>query len=248
MTADARRRVRGVVLLATRNANKAREIRAIYAHLHLDIITLNDRPEVGELPERGITYAENAASKAAAAAAATGLVAIADDSGIEIDALAGAPGPHSRRFLGDEATDDERNRHILALLADVPDDRRTARYRAAVAVASPGRAPRVFEGLCEGKVARAPRGRRGFGYDPMFVATQDGRTMAELSFEEKNRISHRARALRAAEPYLLWVIAAAAGEERHAPGANTRTGAPGTPAFSQPDTDGWDESSSGGRR
>jgi XTP/dITP diphosphohydrolase len=241
---------RGRLLLATRNAGKAREIGAIYAHLHLEILTLDTCPAVGELPERGTTYAENAASKAAAAAAAAGLVALADDSGIEVDALDGAPGPHSRRFLGDDANDDDRNRRMLELLADVPDGRRTARYRAAVAIALPGGETRVFEGVCEGTVARAPRGGGGFGYDPLFVAMPDGRTMAELSFDEKNRISHRARALRAAEPYLRSVFAAGSGEEGRAPGANTSTGAPraagclGTSAGAMAP----DEPSSGGRR
>ncbi|HYM71201.1 MAG TPA: RdgB/HAM1 family non-canonical purine NTP pyrophosphatase [bacterium] len=240
---------RGRLLLATRNAGKAREIGAIYARLHLEILTLDAYPAVGELPERGTTYAENAASKAAAAAAAAGLVALADDSGIEVDALDGAPGPHSRRLLGDDATDDDRNRRMLELLEDVPDGLRTARYRAVVAIALPGGETRVFEGTCEGTVARAPRGGGGFGYDPLFVAMPDGRTMAELSFDEKNRISHRARALRAAEPYLLSVFAAGSGEERRAPGANTTTGAPraagcsGTAGAVAPD-----ESSSGGRR
>ena len=248
MIPDASPRPRGCLLLATRNANKTREIRAIYAHLDLDILTLKDWPGVGELPECGATYAENAVSKAAAAAAATGVVTLADDSGIEIDALEGAPGPLSRRFLGEGATDDERNRHILALLADVPDQLRTARYRAAVAVASPGREPRVFEGVCDGAVARVQRGRRGFGYDPVFVAMPDGRTMAELSFEEKNRISHRARALRAAEPYLLSLIAGRTGEEGLARGANTNTGTRETPGSPREEADGSAESSSGGRR
>jgi len=209
------------LLLATRNPDKIREIRAIYAHLSLDIVTLREHPEVGDLPEPGGTYADNAASKAAAASTATGLPALADDSGIEIDALSGAPGPRSRRFLGDEATDADRNRRVLELLRDVPDDRRTARYRAAIAVALPGREPRLFEGVCPGRVSRAPRGTGGFGYDPLFVAAPDGRTMAELTFDEKNRISHRARGLRAAEPYLVSALLGERGEEGSAPGANT---------------------------
>lgn len=213
---------RRALVLATRNAGKAREIAAIYAHLGVELHTLDEWPGVGPLPEGGATYADNAASKERAAAEATGLVALADDSGIEIDALDGAPGVHSRRFLGEEATDADRNVRVLALLARVPDARRTARYRAAVAVASPGGPVRVFEGTCEGAVARRPRGRHGFGYDPIFIVAADGRTMAELAPEAKNRISHRARALRAAEPYLAEVLGIRR-EEPPAPGANTGT-------------------------
>src|SRR5579884_1310892 len=190
------RRTHRVLVLATRNPDKVREIAAIYAHLGLEIRPVTEWPGVGDLPEDGATYADNAASKARAAAAATGLVALADDSGIEIDALGGAPGARSRRFLGDAATDADRNAHVLALLRGVPDDRRTARYRAVVAVALPGgHDVRVFEGVCEGAVAHRPR-------------------------EAKNRISHRARALRAAAPYVAAVLGIT-GEERPAPGANS---------------------------
>lgn len=183
-----------------------REIAAIYGHLNLDLRTLDEWPEIGEVPEDAETYAGNAASKARAAAVATGLVALADDSGIEIDALGGAPGVQSRRFLGEVATDAARNTRVLALLEGVADARRTARYRAAVAIARPGGEVRVFEGTCEGAIARCPRGGRGFGYDPIFVVTGDGRTMAELPPEVKNTISHRARALRSAEPYLVELL------------------------------------------
>lgn len=184
----------------------------IYAHLHLDLHTLQEWPAVGALPEDADAYAGNAASKARAAAAATGYIALADDSGIEIDALGGAPGVHSRRFLGEAVSDADRNARVLTLLEAVPDERRTARYRAAVAIAVPDGGVRVFEGTCEGAVAHSPRGRGGFGYDPIFVVTEAGRTMAELPPEVKNQISHRARALRAAEPYLAGVL----GQERRA--------------------------------
>ncbi len=195
------------LLLATRSADKAREIAAIYAHLPLDVHTLREWPGLGELPEDAETYAGNAERKAAAAAAATGWVALADDSGIEIDALGGAPGVRSRRFLGEAATDADRNARVLALLKGVPDLGRAARYRAAVAIARPGGPVRVFSGTCDGTIAHAPRGEGGFGYDPIFVIPGDGRTMAELPPEAKNRISHRARALRAAEPYVAALAA-----------------------------------------
>ncbi len=186
--------------------DKVREITAIYAHLGLDLRTLADWPEIEDLSEVAATYAENAAAKALTVAAATGLPALADDSGIEIEALGGAPGPRSRRFWGDDATDADRNARVLALLENEPDARRTARYRAAVAVALPGGSVRSFEGTCEGAIARAPRGRFGFGYDPIFLVREYDRTMAELPPDLKNQISHRARALRAAEPYLVELL------------------------------------------
>ena len=194
------------VILATRNPAKAREIAAIYARLDLELRSLADYPEIPEIREEGATYAENAAAKARAAALRTGLVALADDSGIEVDALGGTPGVHSARFLGPSATDGERNARILSLLEGIPGEHRTARYRAAVAIARPNGTVRVFEGICEGWVAAAPRGTAGFGYDPIFVLEGAEQTIAEIPIEVKNRISHRARALRAAEPYLREVL------------------------------------------
>jgi XTP/dITP diphosphohydrolase len=194
------------VILATRNPGKVREIVAIYARLDLELRSLADYPEIPQIREEGTTYADNAAGKARAAALRTGLVALADDSGIEVDALGGAPGVHSARFLGPSATDSERNARILFLLEGIPGERRTARYRAAVAVSRPDGAVRVFGGICEGRVAVAPRGAAGFGYDPIFVPEGAQQTLAEIPPEVKNRISHRARALRAAEPYLRKIL------------------------------------------
>lgn len=194
------------IVLATRNPGKAREMAAIYGHLGVAWLTLDDFPGVLPAAEVGATYAENAAAKAVVASSATGLPALADDSGIEVDALGGTPGVHSARFLGAAATDAERNARLLDLLADIVPEARTARYRAAVAVAVPPSSVQVFEGSCEGRIATSPRGRGGFGYDPIFVPEGDARTMAELPAETKNRISHRARALRAAEPYLVVLL------------------------------------------
>jgi XTP/dITP diphosphohydrolase len=194
------------LLLATRNPGKAREMAAIYAHLRLTWLTLGDFPNLGAIPEAGATYAENAAAKARAASSATGLPALADDSGIEVDALGGMPGVHSARFLGAAATDAERNARIIELLADASPGERTARYRAAVAVALSHGSVRIFEGTCEGWIATSPRGRGGFGYDPIFVPNDEARTMAEIPAEIKNRISHRAHALRAAEPYVAGLL------------------------------------------
>jgi XTP/dITP diphosphohydrolase len=186
------------LVLATRNPGKIREITAIYAGLGVRLIGLDLWPEVGALPEEGDTYAANAASKALTAARATGLPALADDSGVEIDALGGGPGVRSARLLGEAATDADRNAYVLRCLAGVPRERRTARYRAVAALATPGGSVQTFEGRCEGVIAEAPRGEGGFGYDPIFEVADDGRTMAELPPEVKNAVSHRARALGAA--------------------------------------------------
>lgn len=206
------------LVLATRNSGKVREIAAIYAHLPMTVLSLADYPEIGEVPEEGATYAENAAAKARMVATATGVVALADDSGVEIAALGGAPGICSARFLGGRATDGDRTDRVLTLLRGIPDVRRTAWYRAAIAVARPDGTVRIFEGACEGRIAPAARGAGGFGYDPIFVPAGESRTMAELPPEVKNRLSHRGRALRAAEPYLIAVLGLT-GQDQPADGA-----------------------------
>jgi XTP/dITP diphosphohydrolase len=207
------------VVLATRNPGKIREIVAIYARLPIDWRSLDDFPDVDAVPETGMTYADNAVAKARHAAEACGLPALADDAGVEIDALDGAPGVRSARFLGPEATDADRNARVLQLLQDVPPERRGARYRAAVALALPGGGVRVFEGVCEGRIGERALGAGGFGYDPIFIPKGYTRSMAELPIEVKNAISHRARALRAAEP---WVAALGTGrlQDRRSGSAN----------------------------
>ena len=194
---------RARLVLATHNPGKVREITAIYANLDACFSSLDDWPLVGDLPEDGDTYAENASSKALATARATGVPALADDSGVEIDALDGEPGVRSRRLLGDSASDPDRNAFVLARLAGLPASRRGARYRAVVAVATPDGRVQTFEGVCEGRIADGPRGAGGFGYDPIFEIAGDGRTMAEVPPGVKNEISHRARALRAARPAVV---------------------------------------------
>jgi XTP/dITP diphosphohydrolase len=189
--------------LATRNPGKVRELRALLSGLAVDLRTLEAFPQIPPLPETGDTFAANATSKALTVARLTGHVALADDSGLEIDALGGAPGVASATFLGPGATDAERNRWVLQRLRGLPDSRRTARYRAVVAVASPDGIVRTFEGTCEGRIARDPRGIEGFGYDPIFFVPAYRRTMAELTPELKNRVSHRAAALAAARAYLV---------------------------------------------
>ena len=192
------------VVLATRNEHKLRELRVL-----LGPIELAPLPEEVELPpEHGGTFAENALLKAHAAAAGTGLAAIADDSGIEAAALGGAPGVRSARFAGEEATDEE---NLARLLREVPPhaDRRVA-YVCVLAFVGKDGQERCFEGRCEGRLALEPRGSGGFGYDPAFVPADrsDGLTMAELSPEEKDAISHRGRAARALRGWLEAVVAA----------------------------------------
>jgi XTP/dITP diphosphohydrolase len=184
------------VVLATRNAHKLREFQRLLPGAELVPL-----PESVELPpETGETFEQNALIKAIAAAEATGAPAIADDSGIQAEALDGRPGVRSARFAGEQATDTD---NLDKLRAEVPPGS-GLRYVCAVAYVEPGREPRTVERTCEGRMADAPRGARGFGYDPVFVpADGDGsRTMAELSDAEKDRISHRGRAVREAAAWL----------------------------------------------
>jgi XTP/dITP diphosphohydrolase len=196
------------LVVATRNPGKLREVAAILSELGqaVRIRSLAEFPNAPETPETDRTFEENAIQKARAAALATGLPALADDSGLEVDALGGAPGVHSRRAAGEGASDADRIAWLLERLEGVPPDRRTARFRSVVALALPSPDGTVqvetFHGSVEGRILDAPRGSGGFGYDPVFLVVELGRSMAELSLEEKNRVSHRARALRCALPRL----------------------------------------------
>ncbi|HEX6208562.1 MAG TPA: RdgB/HAM1 family non-canonical purine NTP pyrophosphatase [Actinomycetota bacterium] len=182
------------LVIASRNPGKIREIQAIASDWRVEWVTDADWPEVDET---GRTYLQNAKRKAHAVAEATGLPALADDSGIEVDALGGAPGPRSARFAG-EAADDERNlRELLRAVAGVPGPGRTARYRAVAVIAWPDGEEAWAEGVCEGLLRDEPSGSGGFGYDPIFEPVGWDRTMAELTSVEKDRISHRGRAIRA---------------------------------------------------
>lgn len=186
------------LLLATTNPGKIRELRALLAGCGWEILTPQDIGLTLQVEEIGQTYADNARLKAEAYARASGLVALADDSGLEVDALGGAPGLHSARYAGQDTTHADKMGVLLAELRDVPDERRTARFRAVIVIATPDGRAFTCEGVCEGRIARAPRGAGGFGYDPIFLVEGGSRTMAELPAEEKNRISHRARAAAAA--------------------------------------------------
>lgn len=187
------------LIIATHNPGKVRELRVILAELPLELRGAAEMPEV---EETGATFAENAELKARAAAAWSGEWSLADDSGLEVDALGGRPGVHSNRFAGPNTTEAERNRRLLELLAGVPPEQRTARYRAAVALAAPDGRVWITEGACEGRIIDTARGEHGFGYDPHFLVPDYGLTMAELDPGVKNRISHRARAVAAARDLL----------------------------------------------
>ncbi|MBI4531021.1 MAG: RdgB/HAM1 family non-canonical purine NTP pyrophosphatase [Candidatus Latescibacteria bacterium] len=177
---------------ATQNLGKFSEIAAILSNT-VEVISLTV-PVCTD--EDGHTFLENAVKKARAVVMATGLPAIADDSGLEVDALDGAPGVYSARFAGEGASDAERIAKLLGLMHGIPDPQRTARFRCVVAIVFPTGRVITAEGICEGCIAHQPRGENGFGYDPVFVVPElGGRTFAELDPEVKNRISHRARAL-----------------------------------------------------
>lgn len=192
------------IVVATTNPHKLVEFREILAGLPIELVSPDELELRVRLEETGVTFAENAILKALAYAEAARLPALADDSGLEIDALDGEPGIYSARWAGEDVSYPERFRLLEERLTGVPDEQRTARYRCAVALAEP--APRglfdVAEGTLEGCIARQARGVGGFGYDPIFYVPEQGRTVGEMSAEEKHRISHRARAITAARPAL----------------------------------------------
>lgn len=190
------------VVIATRNRKKFEEMAAMLGGLDLEVRSLADFPGVPTVPEMGDTFEENAKAKALAYAQATGEWALADDSGLEVDALAGKPGVRSSRWGGEESNDDLNNRTLLEALADHPKETWTARYRCVVALATPDRVLLVAEGACEGRITDRPVGSNGFGYDPYFYLPDVGRTMAQLTPSAKNRRSHRGRAIRALNPRL----------------------------------------------
>ena len=202
-------RQRPVLVVATRNAGKLREFRRLFADLGADIVGLEEAGIAGEVEETGETLEENARIKAAGYARMSGGLVLADDSGLEVDALDGAPGVRSARYGGERLSDDERARFLLGRMKGVTGGRRTARFRAVLAMAGPGAGPEpvTVEGVLEGAIADRPLGSNGFGYDPVFWLPERGRTVAELSPEEKDAISHRGRAARLALPILRELLA-----------------------------------------
>ncbi len=190
-----------VLVVATKNPGKLREIREILGS-EVRLLSPADFPDVGDIVEDGRTFEANAIKKALAVAYHTGHVSLADDSGLEVDALDGAPGVYSARFAGEKATDEQNNRKLLRLLEDTPDEQRTARFRCVIAVGKPDGTVQTAQGTAEGRILHGPRGTGGFGYDPLFLVSGERRTFAELQAEEKNRLSHRGKALQSAFPML----------------------------------------------
>ena len=183
------------VVLATRNRDKGKEIAALLGDLGIRIRTLAEYPDMPEVVEDGATCEANAVKKAEATCRHSGLPAVADDTGLMVDALGGRPGVFSARYAGERASYADNWRKLLQELAGVPRERRTARFITVAALARPsGEKVDVVEGILDGLIAEGPRGSDGFGYDPVFLLPDLGRTLAELASEEKNRISHRARA------------------------------------------------------
>ena len=199
------------LLIATNNSGKVKEYADLLNDLPVRLTTPAQEGLSLEVDETGDTFAENAILKARAYAEASGLLTLADDSGLEVDALDGVPGIRSARYAGEGASDEDRYRLLLRYLAGVPEKERTARFRCVVAVATPEGEVHTAAGRCEGLIGFEPRGRHGFGYDPVFYLPDRSQTMAELSAEVKNRISHRARALQAALPTLRRLLIATAG-------------------------------------
>ena len=184
------------LVLATRNRDKCAELAALLGDLGIRLRTLDDFPEVPDVTEDGETCEANAVKKASAVARHTGLPAIADDTGLQVDALGGRPGVYAARYAGETASYEDNWRKLLRELEGVPREQRRARFITVAAVARPSAEKvEVVEGVLEGFIAEAPVGTQGFGYDPVFYVPELGKTLAQLTSDEKNRISHRARAV-----------------------------------------------------
>jgi XTP/dITP diphosphohydrolase len=190
------------LLIATKNMHKVEEIGKILADRSIILKTLDHFPEMEDAVEDGGSYEENACKKAVYYASRTGCIALADDSGLEIDALGGIPGIHSARFIGPHVSFRERNEHILERMKHIDDSCRNAHFTCVVAVSWPDGKTRMFRGELHGFIAREMKGEHGFGYDPVFYVPEYDKNLAELESAEKNRISHRSRALAAAREAL----------------------------------------------
>ena len=191
------------LLLATNNIGKAREYQALLSGIPFSIVTMAEQGITIDVDETGSSFEENARLKACILARESGLLTLADDSGLEVDALAGKPGVLSHRYAGEGASDKDRNNFLLEKLKDIPEEKRAARFFCVIAIAAPDGTVEICSGECRGNITKTPRGEHGFGYDPIFFVPEMGKTMAELSPEEKNRISHRARAAEKAREVLI---------------------------------------------
>ena len=183
-------------MIATRNKGKIREIREALNGLGLRIYALSDFPNVPNIEEDGKNFTENALKKARFYSKYFGMLTIADDSGLEVDSLKGLPGIYSARYAGEGASSQANNQKLLSALEGVPVSKRGAKFKCLLAMVSPDGKEAIAEGSCNGSIGFKEKGKRGFGYDPLFILPKNGKTMAELSLEEKNKISHRGKALR----------------------------------------------------
>jgi XTP/dITP diphosphohydrolase len=190
------------VIIATRNAGKAKEFVQLFSELGWTVRTLLDYDNIPDVEETGETFEENARIKAETVSSLLNAAVLADDSGLEIDALDGRPGVYSARYAGAEKNDEANIEKVLQELKNVPPEKRTARFRCVLAFAAPGEKTRFFSGTCEGKILTEKRGSNGFGYDPIFYVEEKGKTMAEMDPGEKNQISHRADAVRKLKDWL----------------------------------------------
>lgn len=197
------------VIIATKNPGKAREFEHIFASRGIEVKTLLDFPEIPEVEETGTTFEENAILKAEAVSRALNRMVIGDDSGLMVDALEGRPGIYSARYAGEQKNDQNNTNKVLAELENVPEEKRTARFYCALAVAVPGQKTSTVSGTCEGRILKEQRGTNGFGYDPVFYVPDKGLAMAELSADEKNKISHRANALKKLDSILDSILESA---------------------------------------
>jgi XTP/dITP diphosphohydrolase len=186
------------LLIATRNIGKLRELVDLLGDVPFELVSLNDVGIDDEVEETGDTFEENAALKAETYARLSSLPTLADDSGLEVDALGGEPGVRSARYAGDDASDTDRIAFLLGKLENVPQEQWSARFRCVIALSWPGEPTEFHPGACEGMIVSEPRGSNGFGYDPVFLFSKMGKTMAELTSDEKNGISHRSVAAQSA--------------------------------------------------
>jgi XTP/dITP diphosphohydrolase len=193
---EGRRNKMKEVIIATKNPGKAREFEHIFAPRGVEVRTLLDFPNIPEVEETGTTFEENAILKAETISKILNRMVIGDDSGLIVDALEGRPGIYSARYAGEPKNDQNNTAKLLKELAEVPEEKRTARFYCALAVAVPNQETITVSGTCEGRILTEPSGTNGFGYDPVFYVPEKGLAMAELSSDEKNKISHRANALK----------------------------------------------------
>lgn len=190
------------IIIATKNAGKVKDFETLFSPKGFKVKSLLDFPEIEDVEETGVTFAENATLKAEAISSALNKPVIADDSGLAIDALNGEPGVYSARYAGENKDDNANIEKVLQKLNDVPFEKRTARFHCALAIAVPGKRTEIVEGTCEGHILEEKRGENGFGYDPIFFVEKWRCSMAELTKGQKNQISHRANALKRLAPLI----------------------------------------------